>query len=251
MSTAAESVTSTDRASRLRAVASEVPLFGSLPGATRNRLLENARIERFAAREMLLQEGEVPKDLHVVLSGIVDLSCTYKSHECTALIMSAGDISMPAAALFQEHYLISARALTAARILMIDGKAFRDEARRSPELALGIARIIAGQWRLALKIILDLKCRTPSQRLASFLLRLYDAQTPGTVPEVPFSKRQLASRVGMQPETLSRTLQTLSANGLYLRGREIVLKDREATEAFCGPDPYPSGDEGDLGVYAL
>jgi CRP/FNR family transcriptional activator FtrB len=158
---------------------------------------------------------------------------------------------MPAAALFQEHYLISARALTAARILMIDGKAFRDEARRSPELALGIARIIAGQWRLALKIILDLKCRTPSQRLASFLLRLYDAQTPGTVPEVPFSKRQLASRVGMQPETLSRTLQTLSANGLYLRGREIVLKDREATEAFCGPDPYPSGDEGDLGVYAL
>jgi CRP/FNR family transcriptional activator FtrB len=165
--------------------------------------------------------------------------------------MSAGDISMPAAALFQEHYLISARALTAARILMIDGKAFRDEARRSPELALGIARIIAGQWRLALKIILDLKCRTPSQRLASFLLRLYDAQTPGTVAEVPFSKRQLASRVGMQPETLSRTLQTLSANGLYLRGREIVLKDREATEAFCGPDPYPSGDEGDLGVYAL
>jgi len=110
---------------------------------------------------------------------------------------------------------------------------------------------MAGQWRLALKIILDLKCRTPSQRLAAFLLRLHDAKPVGSVAEVPFSKRQLASRVGMQPETLSRTLQTLAANGLYLRGREIVLKDRTAIEDFCGPDPYPSADEGDLGVYAL
>ena len=158
---------------------------------------------------------------------------------------------MPAAALFEEHYLIAARTLTPARILVIDADTLRAEASRSPELALSLARILAGQWRLALKIILDLKCRTPSQRLASFLLRLYDATPEGMIAEVPFSKRQLASRVGMQPETLSRTLQTLAVNGLFLRGREIVLKDREAIESFCGPDPYPSADEGSLGVHAL
>jgi len=251
MSTVAESLAVPDRTDRLRSIAGEIPLIGSLPRESRERLLQHSRIERFPPRSLLLSEGEIPKDMHIVLSGIVDLSCTYKGHEYTALIMSAGDISMPAAALFQEPFLISARALTATRLLTVDADAFRSEARRSPELALSIARIIAGQWRLALKIILDLKCRSPSQRLASFLLRLYDAAVPGTVAEVPFSKRQLASRVGMQPETLSRTLQTLAANGLYLRGREIVLKDRDAIEAFCGPDPYPSADEGDLGVYAL
>jgi hypothetical protein len=68
---------------------------------------------------------------------------------------------------------------------------------------------------------------------------------------VPFSKRQLASRIGMQPETLSRTLQTLAANGLYLRGREIIVTDRGAAEAFCGPDPYPPASEYELGVHAL
>jgi|SRR5689334_14949054 len=251
MNSIAEIVPVADRARRLQALADDVPFLASLPPATRERLLENARIERVAARELLLKEGEVPKDLHIVLSGSVDLSCTYKSHEYTALILSAGDVSMPAAALFQEHYLISARTLTAARMLMIDAATLREEASRSPELALSLAKIIAGQWRLALKIILDLKCRTPSQRLASFLLRLYDAKAPDAIAEVPFSKRQLASRVGMQPETLSRTLQTLASNGLYLRGREIVLKDRASIEGFCGPDPYPAGDEGDLGVYAL
>jgi hypothetical protein len=55
----------------------------------------------------------------------------------------------------------------------------------------------------------------------------------------------------MQPETLSRTLQTLADNGLYLRGRQIIVRDREAIEAFCGPDPYPSSDEHQLGVHAL
>ena len=103
----------------------------------------------------------------------------------------------------------------------------------------------------AVKIILDLKCRSPSQRLGAFLLRLHDAAQPGPPAEVPFSKRQLASRIGMQPETLSRTLQTLAANGLYLRGREIMVTNRAAIEEFCGPDPYPPATEYELGVHAL
>jgi CRP-like cAMP-binding protein len=110
---------------------------------------------------------------------------------------------------------------------------------------------MAGQWRLALRIILDLKCRSPAQRLAAFLLRLHDASDPGMPAEVPFSKRQLASRIGMQPETLSRALQTLTGNGLYLRGRQIIVTNRAAADDFRGPDPYPPASEYELGVHAL
>jgi hypothetical protein len=55
----------------------------------------------------------------------------------------------------------------------------------------------------------------------------------------------------MQPETLSRTLQTLAANGLYLRGREIIITARDEIERFCGPAPYPSANEHEFGVHAL
>jgi CRP/FNR family transcriptional activator FtrB len=157
---------------------------------------------------------------------------------------------MPAAALYAEPYLISARALTPSRILTIDAAVVRHEAQGCTELALALARIMAGQWRVALKIILDLKCRSPSQRLAAFLLRLHDAEQPGPA-EIPFSKRQLASRIGMQPETLSRTLQTLAGNGLYLRGRQIIVTNRAVAEEFCGPAPYPPASEFELGVHAL
>ena len=251
MNSLAESVAFASSSSRLGCSPTELPLLGSLPKPVRDRLLESSRTEKLAPRTELFTKGEMPKDLHIVLSGIVDLSCCYKANEYTALMMAAGDIFMPAAALYAEPYLISAYALTASRILMIDAEVVRHEARNSTELALGLARVMAGQWRVALKIILDLKCRSPSQRLAAFLLRLHDAAQPGTAAEVPFSKRQLASRIGMQPETLSRTLQTLAANGLYLRGRQIIVTNRAAIEEFCGPDPYPPATEYDLGVHAL
>lgn len=251
MNSLADSVSFASPPGRLGGSAAELPLLGALPRQVRERLLESSRVERIAARAELFTKGELPKDLHIVLSGIIDLSCSYKSNECTALMMAAGDVFMPAAALYAEPYLISAHALTASRILMVDAEVIRREAKNSTELALGLARVMAGQWRVALKIILDLKCRSPSQRLAAFLLRLHDAGKAGPPAEVPFSKRQLASRIGMQPETLSRTLQTLAANGLHLRGRQIIVTNRAAAEEFCGPDPYPPASEYELGVHAL
>lgn len=241
----------TSRSTRIEAPAADVPLLAVLPPAVRDRLLASSTIERFAPRGEIFQNGKEAQHLHIILSGIIDLAAAHRGSECTALMLAAGDVFMPAAALYAEPYLVSARALTASRILKIEAGVVRHEARTCVELARGLARVLAGQWRVALKIILDLKCRSPSQRLAAFLLRLHDAAQPGTVAEVPFSKRQLASRIGMQPETLSRTLQTLAANGLYLRGRQIILTNRAAIEEFCGPDPYPPATEYDLGVHAL
>jgi CRP/FNR family transcriptional activator FtrB len=249
--TSLEGLSTSTHSGRVECSPADIPLLNSLPKAVRDRLMAASRVERLAARAELFRDGEAADVLHIMLSGIVDLTATYRGAECSALMMAAGDVFMPAAALHSEPYLITGRALTSTRILMIDAKIVRQEARASTELAVALARIMAGQWRVALKIILDLKCRSPSQRLAAFLLRLFDASEPNATPEIPFSKRQLASRIGMQPETLSRTLQTLAANGLYLRGRQIIVTNRAAAEEFCGPDPYPPASEYELGVHAL
>jgi CRP/FNR family transcriptional activator FtrB len=251
MDNVANSVPMGDASTPAGSPGSDIGFFASLPDEVRQRLADASHVERFAPRAELFAGGDVPTHLHVVLNGIVDLSCTYKGHECTAMMMAAGDVFMPAAALYSEPYLISGRALTAARLLIIDADVVRREAQGCSELALALTRIMAGQWRVALKIILDLKCRSPSQRLAAFLLRLHDGAQSEVAAEIPFSKRQLAARIGMQPETLSRTLQTLAANGLHLRGRQIIVTDRAAAEEFCGPDPYPPASEYELGVHAL
>lgn len=229
----------------------EIPLFDRLPRASRERLLDGGHVERFPAGATIFSEGETPRHFHALLRGMVDLSSTYRGRHCTVLLLTPGDSFMPAAALYDEPYLLSARTLAPSRVLMIDVHVVRSEAKQTPEFGMAISRLLAGQFRLSLRIILDLKCRSPSERLTAFLLRLHDMRAPGSVAQIPFTKRQLAARIGMQPETLSRTLQVLAANGLYLRGREIIVADRAKAEAFCGADPYPSGSEDELGVYAL
>jgi len=230
---------------------SEIPLFASISPASRKRLLDTARIERVPAGTTLFEAGEQARDLHVLLRGMIDIACSYRGKHCTAMLMTSGDVLMLGSPLYSEPYLVSAETLTACRIMKIDADLVRDEAQRSPELGLAIARLLAGQWRTALRIILDLKCRSPSQRLAAFLLRLHDSCPVGALAEIPIAKRQLAARVGMQPETLSRTLQVLGQNGLRVRGRQIIVTDRAKAEAFCGPDPYPDNGEDALGVHAL
>jgi CRP/FNR family transcriptional activator FtrB len=64
-------------------------------------------------------------------------------------------------------------------------------------------------------------------------------------------KRNLAARIGMTPETLSRTLQVLADNGLVVRGRQIIVRDRDRITEFCGPDPYSPATGEKLEVHVL
>jgi CRP/FNR family transcriptional activator FtrB len=103
---------------------------------------------------------------------------------------------------------------------------------------------------MAMRQVLELKCRNAAQRLGSFLLKLSDKADLGSA-ELPMPKRNLAARIGMTPETLSRTLQVLADNGLVVRGRQIIVRDRRQIETFCGPDPCPVSDAEHLKINAL
>lgn len=156
---------------------------------------------------------------------------------------------MPAAALFDELYLNSARCLAASEILLLRVEGVRAEFARRHQLAINLSRVLAGQFRIATRHIIDLKCFTAPQRLGAFLLRLADASGDGA--RLPVAKRHLASRVGMAPETLSRALQTLADQGLVVRGTKIVVRDRARLESYLGSLPYPRVAETALDVHVL
>ena len=228
-----------------------LPLLAPLTDEQLERVLRFSTVQRYAAGAILFEEGDLPDHLHAVLSGTVELYTCHGSRDCGILLMSAGDIFMPAAALFKEPYLNSARVLTSSRLLLLNAQVIREEVARTPELALQASRVLAGQFRMAVRHVIDLKCRNAGQRLAAFLLRLVDESSVPDAAELPIPKRSLASRVGMTAETLSRTLQTLADNGLVVRGSRVLLRDRAKIEAFCGPPPYADAAECGLGVNAI
>ena len=231
--------------------ARKVPLFAALNEEQLGRLLQRAKAQSYAAGSVLFNEGEEPDHLHVLLKGVVELYTASDARECGILLLSPGDIFMPAASLFNEPYLNSARVLRRARLVMLDVEIMRREVQRTPALANGLSRALAGQFRMAVRQIIDLKCRSAPQRLASFLLRLVDESSLAASAELPVPKRSLAARVGMSAETLSRALQTLAEHGLLVRGTRVIVRDRQQIELFAAPRLYQDDDEAKLDVYAF
>jgi CRP/FNR family transcriptional activator FtrB len=228
-----------------------LPIFKGIEEHLAQTLLDASSAKQYRAGSTIVRQGDPVEGLFIIRSGLVDLTRIDGQHECGVLLLSARDLLLPAASLFDEQSLVTARALTNARMIVIDNHAARAALAQSPRFAANSMKAMSGQWRMAVRNILDLNCRTAGQRLGAFLLRLVDLQADSPSAVLPIAKRHLASRLGMSAETLSRMLQLVADNGLHLRGRTIIVRDREQIERFCGPDPYPERDERDLDVFAL
>jgi len=228
-----------------------LPLFNGLDPQLVDHLLDHCSVTKYPPGTLIVRQGDHTPFLHVVLRGIVDLTHLSGRSECGVLLLSSKDLLLPATSLFQEAALVSARALTDVRVLTLDGTVVEPALNQSAAFAANLMKAMSGQWRMAVRNILDLNCRSAAQRVGAFLLRIADLQSDAAAPVLPIAKRHLAVRLGMTAETLSRMLQTVADHGLYLRGRMIVVRDRAAIEEFCGPDPYPARDERLLDVFAL
>lgn len=232
-----------------RAIAEALPLLSGLPKQQLEGLFQFASMQRYPRGTILFEEGDYADKLHVVVSGTVEIFSTCRSREWGLFLMNSGDVLMPVAALYFEPYLSSARTITSSRVLLLDAEKVRREAAASAQFCLRLARSVAGQLRMTMRQVVELKCRNAAQRLGSFLLKLSDRE--GESAELPMPKRNLAARIGMTPETLSRTLQTLADNGLQVRGRQIIIRDRGRIEEFCGPEPCPVAESDRLKINAL
>lgn len=229
-----------------------LPLFECVEPELVKALADRSSTRHFPVRSVLMRQGNDVDTLQILIRGFVELTAGDGEQGFGVLLLSAKDLIMPAAAIFHEPTLVTVRTLTTVKILEIGAPAIRSAIARSPQFALNMMKAMSGQWRMAVRNIIDLNCRTAAERFAAFLLRIADAQRDGeTLPTLPMSKRCLASRLGITPETLSRILQIVADNGLHLRGRTIVVLDRAKVEKFCGPDPYPRRDERTLRVYAF
>ena len=227
-----------------------MPLFRGLETPCLERLAAGASVHRFPKHTLLFSEGSLPDCLHILVSGSAEAFTRIGGKDHSILILSPSDAFMPAAALVDETYLVSARTLKASRLLLLRADIVREEMATCTELACRLARLLAGQVRVALRHIKDLKTRSGPQRLAAYLLRLIDEKGVCEGAELTMPKGTLASRLGMTAETLSRSLQIISEHGILIRGHRVVLKDRSKVERFCSPNPLIDGDESELYVRA-
>ncbi|MFZ5789336.1 MAG: cyclic nucleotide-binding domain-containing protein [Pseudomonadota bacterium] len=223
-------LTSSDHALLRRAT-----LFAETPSSTVDRLLASAHAQSFAAGSVLFEQGGPSGFLHVLLSGRVGLiGRAEDGHETVVEFFGPGDIFIAPAVILELPYLMAARVLDEARVLMIPAEQVRAALASDAGLTRAMMRELARHWRLLVRQIKDLKLRRGPQRLAAHLLTLPRSRS-GEI-HLPEERRFLAQRLGMTPESLSRAFASLRRLGVSGRGRRVVVADPAKLEAYAAVD---------------
>src|ERR1700722_4281903 len=215
-----------------------VPLFERLDASLLERI--DAITEQVTAEpdQNLSEQGAMPECLHVLLDGQVALSST-AADGTTALIevLHPIDHFVLASVLSRLPHLMTARAVTRARLLAIDAAGLLDLVEHEAQLANTLLRSVSREFRTMVRQVRDLKLRTAAQRLGCYLLaRVKDGEATKADFRLPFDKGLLAARLGCRQENLSRAFAALRACGVETHGSRVILHDIAQLKALAVPD---------------
>jgi CRP/FNR family transcriptional regulator, transcriptional activator FtrB len=214
-----------------------VAVLGEVAAPVLETLLEDGFVQVLAKDTVLFQQGEAARFLHVILDGRIGLTArSDEGQETVVEFFKAGDVFIAPAVILELPYLMAARVVDEARILMVRGDRFRALMEEDHGLALAVARELARHWRLLVRQIKDLKLRSAPQRVGSYLLGLAGEATDGASLRLPEERRMLAARLAMTPESLSRAFARLREVGVSGRGRRVEIDDLGRLRAFCSYD---------------
>jgi CRP/FNR family transcriptional activator FtrB len=218
-----------------------LPLFCDMSNPNFEKLIGAAFLQRFPLHTVLINEGDLPDFLHIVVDGSVEMFSTHNGHETTIEIMRPVTTFILAAVIRDEVYLKSARTLSSAKILMIPAQTLRDVFDHDATFARAIVNELAERYCAIVRSLKNEKLRTSAERLANWILKANHRQGDHQHVELTFDKRTLASRLGMTPENLSRNLALLAKYGVTSSGRKIIIEDSSALERFAKPNALIDG----------
>jgi CRP/FNR family transcriptional regulator len=209
------------------------PLFGSMPEKDMERLAEAAVSRTFSRDELIFSEGDEAEGFYLLTEGsakIYKLSPAGK--EQILHVVSAGEVFGEAAVFTGGKYPAFARALAESRTVFFLADKFRAETAANPELALHMLGAMAGYLRRFARLVEQLSLRDVPARLAEYLLNA-PADGEGRM-NLSTTKRELAAYLGTQPETLSRALGALQAEGLIeVDGSSIRIAEPQRLEGIA------------------
>jgi CRP/FNR family transcriptional regulator, transcriptional activator FtrB len=200
-------------------------LFASVAADHLPDLLDGAPVVELSEQMERFREGGAAQFLHVLLDGIVELFAQLDQKETTITILRSPSAFLLATVVGDDDaYPISARTLSASRILLVPATAVRNAFDRDTEFARAVTRELYDAFNSTLIGLVNQKLRSSLERVADWLLHA-DAQSGDHRFTLPFDKRTLASQLGMTPEHLSRNLKCLSRHGVVVAGRKVVVDD--------------------------
>lgn len=211
-----------------------LPLFAGVGASRVDDLLRASYLQCVPAHSELLCEGARADFLHVVIDGLIQLYSVHGDRETSVATLDRGSSFVVSAVILDEPYLNSGRTLLPSRILLIPSDAVRACFSGDAAFARALALDLAGSHGGVVRELKNQKLRS-IERLAAWILSVDREGGERGRFDLPFEKKVLASRLGMAPAVLSRSIAALSSFGVRVRRRSIEVRDRGALVRLAYP----------------
>lgn len=232
--------------------ASGMGWLAPLPREIRARIAGSATRLTVKRSEVLVHSGDKPTGFYMLAEGRLDLIARLPRRAPKVLdILRPGQSFGEAFLLLGRRFTYDALAAVDSHVLHFAGPVVLSEIAASPAFA---HRMLEALSRQLLDAIEETQSRAYSgtQRFARLLLRDATAASKGGRLRLrfPARKTEVASRIDLSPEHLSRLLRTLSDSGLIsVSGAMVEIIDPAAMRAIArGKSPAPSASHRDAQI---
>lgn len=140
-------------------------------------------------------------------------------------VFSQGESFAEAVMLMGGRYPVDATAITDCRLIAISFDRLRERVLTRPELAFAMLGSMAQHLHVLVSQIEQLKLLTTRQRTVRFLLDHTRSDSGAATITLPHDKGLIAGRLGMKPETFSRSLAQLVTYGVDVDGAIVTIRD--------------------------
>jgi CRP/FNR family transcriptional regulator, cyclic AMP receptor protein len=191
------------------------------------------------AGALLFVEGQTPRGVFVLCSGIVKLSTTSKEGKVLILKQSqAGEVLGLSAAISGTNYEMTAETASPCQLNFIGRQDLMTLLQSESELGMHAALWLSREFQGAYRDIHDLVlARSSSGKLARLLLSCAPAgiqQSQELHLRSSMTHEEMAQRIGSSRETVTRLLSDLKKKRLIrLEGATLVIRDRTGLEALA------------------
>lgn len=216
--------------SELESLVARVPIFAGLNHEQISEIASVVRPRSVPRNEQLYGAGEMNPSLRIIHTGSVKVyRITESGHEQVIRVLGPGDFLGEKALISpstSDHFAVT---LAESEICSLDHQDIRDYLLRYPSVAFTMLETLSARLGSTEDQVSAMAGEDAASRIAAYLVGLADEHQRSSI-ELPITKKDVASYLGLSPETLSRRLAGFEDNGwIHQHGnRRIDILDIEA-----------------------
>jgi len=207
-------------------IITRIAVFRGLKPETVEHIIVPATAVTLKAHSTLFRQGDPATAFFIVIDGWIKLYRINLSGEETVIhILTKGDSFAEAVAFTGMRYPATAEAVSDARVVRIPADHIVNCIRESPDIALAMIASTSQHLHHLVQQVEQLKAQSGVQRVAEFLASLAPVDHGSCVISLPYDKALIAARLGLKPESLSRTFAKLRSVGVTVHAAHVAVSD--------------------------